>query len=241
MNNSEYDIAVIGGGIIGLATAMRLSQEFPRYRVAVLEKEREVALHQTGHNSGVIHAGIYYAPGSQKANFCLHRRLPAAAVLRRARHRVRDVRQAHRGHRRRRGAAPGGALPPRHRERRPGAADGRPGAPARDRAPRRGSPGRLLAQHGHHRLHQGRPSLRHRDARERRRPAHQHPGAGHRRPGRHPLPADAPGRDSGQAADQLRRASRRQRSPHDGRGRGRAYHPVQGRVLLHSPPSAPTL
>ena len=70
MNNSEYDIAVIGGGIIGLATAMRLSQEFPRYRVAVLEKEREVALHQTGHNSGVIHAGIYYAPGSQKANFC---------------------------------------------------------------------------------------------------------------------------------------------------------------------------
>ena len=70
MNGSEYDIAVIGGGIIGLATAMRLSEEFPRYRVAVLEKEREVALHQTGHNSGVIHAGIYYAPGSQKANFC---------------------------------------------------------------------------------------------------------------------------------------------------------------------------
>ena len=137
MNNSEYDIAVIGGGIIGLATAMRLSQEFPRYRVAVLEKEREVALHQTGHNSGVIHAGIYYAPGSQKANFCS----TGGALLRqfcgRARHRVRYVRQAHRGHRRRRGAAPGGPLPPRHRERRPGAADGRPGAPARDRAPTR--------------------------------------------------------------------------------------------------------
>ena len=70
MNVQEYDIAIIGGGIIGLATGMRLAQEFPRYRVAVVEKESEVAQHQTGHNSGVIHAGIYYAPGSQKANFC---------------------------------------------------------------------------------------------------------------------------------------------------------------------------
>ena len=69
MSRTEYDITVIGGGIIGLATAMRLTQEFPDLRVAVLEKEPEVALHQTGHNSGVNHAGIYYAPGSQKANF----------------------------------------------------------------------------------------------------------------------------------------------------------------------------
>ena len=66
----DYDVAVIGGGIIGLATAMRLTQDFPRQRVVVLEKEPEIARHQTGHNSGVIHAGIYYAPGSQKANFC---------------------------------------------------------------------------------------------------------------------------------------------------------------------------
>ena len=66
----DYDVAVIGGGIIGLATAMRLTQDFPRHRVVILEKESEVARHQTGHNSGVIHAGIYYAPGSQKANFC---------------------------------------------------------------------------------------------------------------------------------------------------------------------------
>ncbi len=65
-----YDIGVIGGGIIGLATAMHLSHEFPKYKVAVLEKESEIARHQTGHNSGVIHAGIYYTPGSQKANFC---------------------------------------------------------------------------------------------------------------------------------------------------------------------------
>ena len=70
MSFQNYDIGVIGGGIIGLATAMRLTQEFPRYKVVVLEKESEIAQHQTGHNSGVIHAGIYYASGSQKANFC---------------------------------------------------------------------------------------------------------------------------------------------------------------------------
>ena len=68
--SGQYDIGVIGGGIIGLATAMRLTQELPRHKVVVLEKEPEIAQHQTGHNSGVIHAGIYYAPGSQKANFC---------------------------------------------------------------------------------------------------------------------------------------------------------------------------
>jgi L-2-hydroxyglutarate oxidase LhgO len=70
MGFGKYDIGVIGGGIIGLATAMRLTQEYPAHRVVVLEKEPEVGRHQTGHNSGVIHAGIYYAPGSKKANFC---------------------------------------------------------------------------------------------------------------------------------------------------------------------------
>ena len=70
MNSRNYDIAVIGGGIIGLATAMRLTQEHPDQKIVVIEKESVVAQHQTGHNSGVIHAGIYYAPGSQKANFC---------------------------------------------------------------------------------------------------------------------------------------------------------------------------
>ena len=70
MAEKKYDLVIIGGGIIGLATAMRISDEFPGLKVAVLEKEGEVATHQTGHNSGVIHAGIYYAPGSQKANFC---------------------------------------------------------------------------------------------------------------------------------------------------------------------------
>ena len=66
----DYDIAVIGGGIIGLATAMIVGREHREYSVAVLEKESEVGLHQTGHNSGVIHAGIYYKPGSRKADFC---------------------------------------------------------------------------------------------------------------------------------------------------------------------------
>ena len=70
MVDKNYYLVVIGGGIIGLATAMRVTEEFPDLKVAVLEKETEVAQHQTGHNSGVIHAGIYYAPGSQKANFC---------------------------------------------------------------------------------------------------------------------------------------------------------------------------
>ena len=70
VNPTGYDIAVIGGGIIGLATARQLVLDHPDRRIGVLEKEAEVATHQTGHNSGVIHAGIYYAPGSQKANFC---------------------------------------------------------------------------------------------------------------------------------------------------------------------------
>ena len=70
MTSDSYDIAIVGAGIIGLATAMTLAKEYPRYKIAVLEKDRDIAMHQTGHNSGVIHAGIYYAPGTQKANFC---------------------------------------------------------------------------------------------------------------------------------------------------------------------------
>ncbi|MEO9274911.1 L-2-hydroxyglutarate oxidase [Marinomonas sp. 5E14-1] len=69
-NNSKYDIAVIGAGIVGLSTAWQLLQRYPDYRIVVIEKEGDVGLHQTGHNSGVIHAGVYYSPGSLKANFC---------------------------------------------------------------------------------------------------------------------------------------------------------------------------
>ena len=71
MKNYSYDISIIGGGIIGLATAMKLNIQYPNYSIAVLEKEDELATHQTGHNSGVIHSGIYYKPGSLKAKNCI--------------------------------------------------------------------------------------------------------------------------------------------------------------------------
>ncbi|MGA7079191.1 MAG: L-2-hydroxyglutarate oxidase [Terriglobales bacterium] len=66
-----YDIAVIGGGIVGLSFAMQVSEQFPRVRVVVLEKEAGLARHQTGHNSGVIHSGVYYKAGSLKARLCV--------------------------------------------------------------------------------------------------------------------------------------------------------------------------
>ena len=65
-----YDLALIGGGIVGIATARALKRRFPEASVLVVEKETVLARHQTGHNSGVIHAGVYYAPGSLKAEFC---------------------------------------------------------------------------------------------------------------------------------------------------------------------------
>jgi (S)-2-hydroxyglutarate dehydrogenase len=66
----EFDFAVVGAGLVGLATAMSLLEERPDARVAVIEKEAKPAAHQSGHNSGVLHAGLYYAPGSLKARFC---------------------------------------------------------------------------------------------------------------------------------------------------------------------------
>ena len=66
----KYDVCIIGGGIVGLATAYRLRQKHPKLRIAVLDKEDSLAKHQTGHNSGVLHSGIYYKPGSLKAINC---------------------------------------------------------------------------------------------------------------------------------------------------------------------------
>eukprot|EP01137_Pigoraptor_chileana_P004586 Opistho-2@46424 len=67
----KYDLAVVGGGIVGLATAREVLLRYPNLRVAVLEKEDKLAQHQSGHNSGVIHAGIYYPKGSLKARLCV--------------------------------------------------------------------------------------------------------------------------------------------------------------------------
>jgi len=66
----RYDVVVVGGGIVGLATSLRLLEARPGLRIAILEKEQELATHQSGHNSGVLHAGLYYAPGSLKARLC---------------------------------------------------------------------------------------------------------------------------------------------------------------------------
>lgn len=66
-----YDFVIVGGGIIGMSTAMQLIGVYPDARIVLLEKEGGPACHQTGHNSGVIHAGVYYTPGSLKAKFCL--------------------------------------------------------------------------------------------------------------------------------------------------------------------------
>jgi L-2-hydroxyglutarate oxidase LhgO len=68
--SDRLDVAIIGGGIVGLATALRLLEARPDLRLGVVEQEPDLALHQSGHNSGVIHAGLYYAPGSLKARLC---------------------------------------------------------------------------------------------------------------------------------------------------------------------------
>ena len=66
-----FDIAIVGGGIVGLATALKIQQKSPKLKVVILEKEAQLAKHQTGNNSGVIHSGLYYKPGSLKATNCL--------------------------------------------------------------------------------------------------------------------------------------------------------------------------
>lgn len=66
----DYDIVVVGGGIVGLASAYKIALNHPEVSIAVLEKEKQLATHQTGHNSGVIHSGLYYKPGSNKAKTC---------------------------------------------------------------------------------------------------------------------------------------------------------------------------
>ncbi len=66
----QYDVAIVGAGIVGLATAYEITQRYPDWSIVVLEKEDRVGAHQTGHNSGVLHSGVYYTPGSLKAENC---------------------------------------------------------------------------------------------------------------------------------------------------------------------------
>jgi len=70
----KYDFAVVGGGIVGLATAYKIQLKYPTLNIIILEKEKELAFHQTGRNSGVIHSGLYYNPGSSKAKNCVNGR-----------------------------------------------------------------------------------------------------------------------------------------------------------------------
>ena len=68
----QHDVIIVGGGIVGLATALKILERNPRSKVLVIEKEIALATHQTGNNSGVIHSGLYYKPGSLKARNCIH-------------------------------------------------------------------------------------------------------------------------------------------------------------------------
>jgi L-2-hydroxyglutarate oxidase LhgO len=78
-NDRDCDVAIIGAGIVGLACGLELARKFPSLKVVVLDKENAIASHQTGHNSGVIHSGLYYRPGSLKARLCVEGR---AAMVR---------------------------------------------------------------------------------------------------------------------------------------------------------------
>jgi (S)-2-hydroxyglutarate dehydrogenase len=71
MTDSRHNVIIIGGGVVGLGVALEITRRFPRLRLLLLEKEDRVARHQSGHNSGVIHSGVYYKPGSMKARLCV--------------------------------------------------------------------------------------------------------------------------------------------------------------------------
>ena len=72
--SAAFDIVIVGGGIVGAATLYQLQQRYPNRTILLIEKERELAGHQTGNNSGVIHSGLYYPPGSLKAKNCVEGR-----------------------------------------------------------------------------------------------------------------------------------------------------------------------
>src|SRR5580704_2779270 len=71
MTDSRHNVIIIGGGVVGRGVALEITRRFPHLRLLLLEKEDRVARHQSGHNSGVIHSGVYYKPGSLKARLCV--------------------------------------------------------------------------------------------------------------------------------------------------------------------------
>jgi len=71
MTDSRFDVVIVGGGVVGLGVALEITRRFPRQKLLLIEKEERVASHQSGHNSGVIHSGVYYKPGSLKARLCV--------------------------------------------------------------------------------------------------------------------------------------------------------------------------
>ena len=71
MTDSRHNVIIIGGGVVGLGVGLEITRRFPHLRLLLLEKEDRVARHQSGHNSGVIHSGVYYKPGSMKAHLCV--------------------------------------------------------------------------------------------------------------------------------------------------------------------------
>ena len=73
-NKKIYDITIVGGGIVGIATAYKIQKKNPHISILLIEKEPQLANHQTGNNSGVIHSGLYYKPGSYKAKNCVNGR-----------------------------------------------------------------------------------------------------------------------------------------------------------------------
>ena len=153
---TEETIGIVGGGIVGLAVGRELSRRRPGARVVVFEKEDRLAAHQTGHNSGVVHAGLYYKPGSLKAELCTRGRKLHPGLLRRAPPAVRRVRQAGRRGRPRRDGPVREARADRAAERRTRAAPRRRRRDRRDRAARRRARGPALAAHRDHRLRRDR-------------------------------------------------------------------------------------
>ena len=74
MMNKNFDIIIVGGGLVGLSTAFKIQEKLPAKRILLLEKEKSLARHQSGRNSGVLHSGLYYKPGSLKSKNCVQGR-----------------------------------------------------------------------------------------------------------------------------------------------------------------------